>query len=218
MPGMDKRLGDQYAELFQVAENFFPAASTLMMNLAYTTFSADNGTHMWADTRKTGDPLPGIICEACGMRRDWNAVNPKYKPPRSYYDVSRCFDGDYLISPKLREYLESQNLPGLRFVPLPSSERFYILQTELVLKLEKSPKIRMEEFCGVCNQYKSVWGTDEIRLMDIHSPVPKGIYFTDLRIGYYPQMGPKLIVGIETWEGMVAQRFKGLGGGKPITH
>jgi hypothetical protein len=186
------------------------------MILAYIAWPPDDGTHMWADPKTRGTPPPGVICEVCDQRIDYNAVNPNYKAPRSYYDLSRAFDGDFLVSPKLRSYLEDQALSGLRFVDIPSSRRYFILQCANVLELVRPATLELEEYCGACGQYKSVAGIMQEEIEGVRQPIREGIYFSDLKVGYGPQMGPELIVGVDTWHGMVARKFKGLGNGKPI--
>jgi ribosomal protein L33 len=188
------------------------------MIIAYIAWPLDNDTAMWAHTKKTGEPPPGVVCSACKVRTDWEAINPRYTPPRSYYDLSRCYDGDILVSPRLREYLERQQLPGLKFVELPASRRYFVLQCENVLKLARPSTLRMEEYCPVCKQHRSVWGIKSGQLAGVDEPIRHGLYFSDSRVGYYPQMGPELIVGVETWQGMVKERFKGLANGKPVIH
>ncbi len=186
--------------------------------MGYTVWAPDNGTHMWADPKTRGTPPPGVLCDACGQRIDYHAINPNYKPPRSYYDLCRAYDGDLFVSPRLREWLEAQSLEGLRFVELPKSERYFVLQTTNILKVVRSASYRWEEPCSVCRQFKSVWGTPAggDRYEDVIEPLHRGVYSSDVKFGYGPQMGPLLIVGIETWQNMLAQNFKGLNGGKPI--
>jgi hypothetical protein len=190
------------------------------MIVAYIAWPPDNNTYMWADPKTRGNPPPGIICPTCGMRTDWNVINPNYRPPRSYYDLSRAYDGDILVSPRLRQYLEEQQVPGLCFVQIPASRRYFILQCTDVLRLVRPATLHLEEYCAACKQYKSVWGTqpETARFEGVNAPIRSGMYFTDLRVGYFPQMGPLLIVGVDTWRGMAAQGFKGLGNGKPIVN
>ncbi len=186
--------------------------------MGYTVWAPDNGTHMWADPKTRGTPPPGVLCDACGQRIDYHAINPNYKPPRSYYDLCRAYDGDLFVSPRLREWLEAQSLEGLRFVELPKSERYFVLQTTNILTYIPAPTTKREEFCAVCRQHKSVWGNqpETARYENVPDPIQRGIYFSDIKVGYGPQMGPLLIVGIDTWQNMLAQNFKGLNGGKPI--
>lgn len=190
------------------------------MTLAYTAWPADNHTHMWADPKTRGNPPPGVICPVCDMRMDRTAINPKYEPPRSYYDLSRAFDGDILVSPRLKEFLERQELTGLRFVEIPSSRRCFILQCTIGLVYIRPPTARMEEYCPACKQHKSIWGNKPecAHFAGVHAPIHEGVFFTDIKAGYYPQMGSLLIVGVDTWRSMVEQGFKGLSNGAAITN
>ena len=188
------------------------------MIIAYIAWPPDNDTYMWADPKTRGNPPAGVICETCGQRIDYTAINPNYKPPRSYYDLSRPYDGDFLVSPRLRDYLVGQNLPGLRFCPLARSNRYLILQPQNMLRIARGPSLRFEEYCSACRQYRSVYGIDgeKLHFLDISEPIRFGIFITDLRGGYYPQMDHLLIVGTETWNGMLREKFRGMGNGKPI--
>lgn len=190
------------------------------MIIAYIAWPPDNGTYMWADPKTRGNPPPGVLCEKCGQRIDYGAVNPKYKPPRNYYDLSNTFDGDFLVSPPLRCYLQEQKLLGITFSEIRSSRRYFILNCMNVLRLIRPATSRLEEYCAVCKQYRSVWGNnpETAHYEGVHGPIHEGIFISDLRVGYYPQMGPMLIVGIDTWRGMLAKKFKGLGNGEAITN
>jgi hypothetical protein len=188
------------------------------MIIGYIAWPPDNDTYMWADPKTRGGPPEGVLCAACEQRIDYEAINPRYKPPRSYYDLSRCYDGDVLVSPPLRTHLEQRGIEGVGFDAIPSSRRYFILRCARVLRLIPTPATKREEFCEVCKQYRSVWGaTPEGPYFEgVAAPIQEGAFFSDIRVGYYPQMGPLLIFGVDTWRSMVAGRFKGLGNGKPI--
>lgn len=188
------------------------------MIIGYNAWPAENKTHMWADPKIRGTPPAGVLCDACGQRIDYHAINPHYKPPRTYYDLCRTYDGDFLISVQLQDWLKAQTLSGLTFGTLKSSERYVVLQSSNILRVVRSVAYKFEEYCSVCQQHKSVWGspTGGDRFQGINEPLQRGIYFSDIRFGYGPQMGPLMVVGVETWAGMLAQKFKGLNAGKPI--
>jgi hypothetical protein len=190
------------------------------VKIAYVAWPPDNDTYMWAHTKKTGVPPPGILCDVCSQRVDYDAVNPRYKPPRRYYDLSSCYDGDYLVSPRLREHLERSGLVGISFKEIPSSSSYFILRCSNVLRIKKTSSLHLDEFCNACAQYRSVWGSEpeESGFERVSEPIRVGIYLSDLRVGYYPQMGPLLIVGLDTWEALLSMGFKGLKNGKPIIH
>ena len=186
------------------------------MIIAYKASPPENCGHMWADPKTRGTPPPGVTCPACDQRIDYTAINPNYKPPRSYYDLCATYDGDFLVSARLRDYLERRNLTGVAFLALPSSRRYFVLQCINLLELVRPPTFRMEEYCEVCKQYKSVYGINlisdpvRIRFENINSSIREGIYLSDLKMGYGPSKGPLLFVGVETWQGMVNERFKGI--------
>jgi hypothetical protein len=170
---------------------------------------------MWANKKTRGNPSPGVLCPACDQRIDYFAVNPNYKPPSSKTDLCRCYDGDFLVSPLLREFLASLNLTGISFQDIPKSRRYYVLKCTNILELIPPLTLQKEEHCSHCNQYKSVWGLktldEPIRLAfkGVVAPIREGIYLTDLRAGYGPLFGPLLVFGVETWEKIKAQKFKG---------
>jgi hypothetical protein len=190
---------------------------SVQMIIAYVAWPPDNGTYMWADTNKTGVPPPGILCDACGQRIDYQTINPNYRPPRSYYDLSRTYDGDFLVSPRLREHWEQRPVSGITFVDIPSSRRYFVLRCTMVLKLARPESLRFEEYCSFCRQYRSVWGLKSEKLEGIDVPIEHGVFTSDLRVGYYPQFGPELIIGVRTWEEMIGLKVKGLANGQPIT-
>ncbi len=191
------------------------------MIIGFLAWPPDNGTYMWAsDDEARVNPPKGVICGVCGQRIDYTAVNPKYAPPRSYYDLSRCYDGDVLVSPKLRTYLEECRLQDIKFVNLASCQRYFVLQCERVLKFIPPATAKREEYCAACKQYRSVWGNvpERAQFEGVDRPMQEGLFFTDLKVGYYPQMGPLLIAGVRTWQELLAQKFKGFGNGKPIVN
>jgi hypothetical protein len=184
----------------------------------YIAWPPDNGTYMWADFRRTGTPPPGILCEVCGQRINFDLVNPNYTPPRSYYDLSSCYDGDYLVSPRLRDFLIGSGLLGLHFGTIPKSCRYLVLRCSNVLTYVRGPGVHEEEYCERCRTYRSVWGSGPKgdRFEGIDEPIEVGIYISNMHFGYYPQKGPLLVVGRNTWKEMVKQGFKGLSNGKPV--
>ena len=186
------------------------------MIIAYVAWPPDNGTYMWADPKTQGQPPPGVICQTCHQRIDYDAINLNYKPPRSYYDLCRTYDGSFLVSPRLRQFLEQRKLPCVSFGEIPSSHRYFVLHCANILRLVRPPTLRTEEYCEKCEQYRSVYGIKREQLQDVREPIREGIFFSDLRVGYFPQMGPELIVGMETWNSMLALKLKGLGNGEPI--
>jgi hypothetical protein len=181
----------------------------------------DAKTTMWSSRRQYGEPPPGIFCPACGRRIDYTTMNPRFKAPRSYFDLMRTYDGDYLVSPKLREYLE-QTLPaGLTFLPIPSTRRFFALINANVVAMDPLPRLKKEQFCEVCREYRSVFSgftfdNDHdlylFGLKGIPTPVRRGLYVTDLRFGEDSRMWQPLVVGLDTWAELKAQGFKGIDG------
>jgi hypothetical protein len=181
----------------------------------------DAKTTMWSSRRQYGEPPPGIFCPACGGRIDFTTMNPRFKAPRSYFDLMATYDGDYLVSPKLREYLE-QTLPaGLTFLPIPSTRRFFALINANVVAMDPLPRLKKEKFCEVCQEYRSVFGGFTIDrkndlylfgLKGIQEPIRRGLYVTDLRFGEDSRMEQCWVVGLDTWAELKAQGFKGIDG------
>lgn len=188
------------------------------MIIGYLAWPPDNGTYMWADPKIRGTPPPGVVCGVCEQRIDYGAVNPNYRPPKSHYDLCRTFDGTDLVSQRLRDYLELQRLANVTFEPLQTTDRYFVLRCSNILRLIRPPTSRSEEYCMTCGQYRSVWGNqpETARYEGVEKPLQKGLYVTDVRVGYYPVMGPLLVVGVETWEGMNLEKFKGLRNGQAI--
>src|SRR5687768_11880674 len=121
------------------------------MIMGYIAWPPDNHTYMWADK----DDIPaGIICPYCTQRLDFSLVNPNYRPPRSYYDLSSCYDGDYLVSPGLRDFWMGRGLVGLSFKEIPKSSRYFVLQCSNVLKYTPGSGLHLEERCPHCAQYR----------------------------------------------------------------
>lgn len=186
------------------------------MIVAYIAWPPDNGTYMWADPKTRGTPPPGVSCEVCGQRIDYDAVNPNYKSPRSHYDLCRTYDGSFLVSASLFEYFQKQNLQGVSFSEIPHSKRYFVLHCKNFLKLVRPPTFRMKEFCERCQQFRSVYGISRGQFQDVVEPIRKGLFCSDVPIGYWPQMGHELIVGVDTWKCMLEQGFKGLKNGEAV--
>lgn len=108
---------------------------------------------------------------------------------------------------------------GLAFKEIPKSTRYYVLRCSNILKYIPGPNLHQEEHCGDCKQYKSVWGSEPEgdRFEGVGDAITNGVYVSDIHVGYYPQKGPLLIIGTETWNDMVKEGFKGLKNAQPIT-
>ena len=188
------------------------------MIVAFEASVPSTNNHMWADKKIRGTPSPSIICPVCGQRIDYYAINPNYLPPRSYNDLSRCFDGDFLVSPRFRDFIESQGLTGIGFQQIQRSRRYFVLKCTNILELVPPDTLHKKEFCEHCKQYKSVWGLNTIDepvklfFRGVSAPIPQGIYLTDLKAGYGPLFGPLLLFGVDTWQSILSQKFKGIYG------
>lgn len=186
------------------------------MIIAYKSCQPDNGTHMWASKKTRGAPPPGTICPLCNQRIDYFAINPNYMPPNSKNDLSRCLDGDFLVSPLLKEFLESMNLTGISFQQIKRSKRYFVLKCLNELQLIPPSTLVMSKYCEACKQYQSVGGINWIDepikfwFRGVCAPIRDGIYLTDLKTGGGPFLfGSDLIFGVDTWEKIKAQKFKG---------
>jgi hypothetical protein len=191
--------------------------------IAFKASPPDSKSHMWADPRTRGIPPAGVICDACGQRIDYKAINPEFRPKVRNHDLMNVYDGDYLVSTRLRDYLRSQQIPGISFEEVPKVRGLFVLQSDNILKLHPPATLRMEEFCSVCGQYKSVYGLPltgkivPLRFEGVNSPLERGIFITDLIAGYGPLMGPLLVFGVETWADLVRCSFRGIHG-RPIVN
>jgi hypothetical protein len=181
------------------------------MKLAFVLSPPENGTYMWPDRRNAP---PGIICSACTQRIDYDQINPNYKLPKKRYDISTIYDGGVLVSKRFRAFMEAHVASGLEFKVLPRTNGYFLMECKNVKRVIPPRTIHFDEWCAYCKQYRSVWGIErsQLKYEGLEEPYEKGVFYSDLRTGYYPNMGRLINFGIHTWEDAVHEKFSGLYG------
>ncbi|MDR3707838.1 MAG: hypothetical protein P4L33_06040 [Capsulimonadaceae bacterium] len=176
-----------------------------------------NDTDMW----KNDDPrLPK--CPRCGIRTEFFATNPDYKPKKRYKpdyapelainektSLSATYDGQTIASRAFRDWCAKQGYSGLEFRELPvDPSHFHFLVNNVVPFDPETAHSRFENYCPECKNFNAV--AVGFYILKVSSPLSDGIYRTDMLFAGGKEKHPLFIVGAETKAKMLAAKMKGL--------
>jgi len=150
-------------------------------------------------------------CPTCGRKTDPDYVNPKFKAKRRSWDISATYDGYLLVSRRFREFCEKQGWAGMTFVPLPADNDFFVLRVSNVLPFDaQRRKTRFEDPCPTCGAFYNVIGATPVYLRGVTEPIRQGFFRSDLEFASGPEQHPLTLVGIDTADTLLKQRFRKL--------
>jgi len=140
-------------------------------------------------------------CSKCGSIINRNeaidASISTFKIKKKNYNLSSCYDGPLIASEKFVNIYVKHKLNGLKFVRLPKSEGFYLVQYlfELPYDYLYNPDIYLNKQCDQCNQWKEVSVVRPIKIMDQCEKVMREstFYRTDLECGEKIMRSPLLL-------------------------
>lgn len=151
-----------------------------------------------------------LKCPECGCLLD-----PYYRSLRidfkSKLDFSSTYEGIFIVSKRFKEYIQIEGYQNVIFYPVNEMNNFFYFQTlnnYIKINVEKSGII-IKEKCTACNYPKEIIGGVNIFLYQ-ETPLSDGFYTTDTYWRTHYIYWPELIIGLETYEKLKAQKFKGL--------
>lgn len=156
-------------------------------------------------------------CPACGVPLDPFAHGfPQKKVPKKY-DISDCFEGFVLISPRVKNFLEQHCTSPVEY--FETGGGYFVLRPkwsvfeDLWFEPKESEPWRMtgaEEFCMTCGRHNAFHATARGILKGQREVGEFDLFRTALEYGPKMQKSFSLIVGDGLVAAMKAEKFKGL--------
>ena len=158
-------------------------------------------------------------CSGCGRLLNPKVFNPKFKigKARCYDYLAAMHDGEDIVSLKFKEFCERWNYKNIEFVEIPSEPNWFLFRPKQILEFDSvKAGIKFENFCSVCKRYYDVYGLMKVILKNISHPIEDGFFRTDLEFAWGDKLSPRIIIGINTFEHLKKENFRGLSI-RPIT-
>jgi hypothetical protein len=176
------------------------------MTIGYTLIGSDNDTFMYDGVEHTNPEK----CIKCGHLLDFDYHNPYYRLKRKNLDFSHPYDFGNIISLRFKEFCERHRY-NVKFKEFEREPDFYqLIAIDKVEFDHERRKTRFMGFCDQCNNYEEVIGVTPVYLKHISRPLNDGIYRTDLLFGSGDRKGYMVLIGLDTYEKMKQEKFKGL--------
>ncbi len=161
----------------------------------------------------SGKPHSGLRrCATCGhLLAKWDETLTGLRIKKRRYDISCTYDGIDVVSHRFKEVCETNNLTGLKFIPLPDDPDFFQIQaTEIVPFDAERRGTRFEKQCPTCGHFESVVGATPVCLKDGAKIPEKGFVRTDLEFATDDEKSPLLLCGQHAGDILNAAKLKGL--------
>ena len=176
------------------------------MSVAFVMWSRDNDSGLFLSDDPDIDRCPG-----CGFVRNREYIPPKFRLRKKLYDLSCTYDHIDIASQRFRDFCLHQGIEGLEFIPLPNNETYYIVRAKSILLADQERmNLELLDFCMECNRYACISGALPMYLKGVTSPLPTGIYATDMTFGSWDEREPLLIVSPDVKEMIKEHKFKGM--------
>ena len=161
----------------------------------------------------SGTPRSGVRrCTNCGeLLAKWDEPLTGLRIKKRRYDISCTYDGVTVVSHRFKDVYETNNLTGLKFIPLPDDPDFFQIQATDIVPFDANRRgTRFEKQCSVCGHYKSVVGATPVYLKDGSSIPDKGFVRTDLEFASDDEKSPLFLCGQTAGGILNAAKLKGL--------
>lgn len=176
------------------------------MIIGYDISCEDNDSQMFP----SGDPN-WPRCSKCGYTTDFDYISPLFKLGKQLYDISSTYDNKTIVSLKFKEFCLRNKYRGVGFKELPNDPGFFKLEVNNMVKFDaEKAKLRYYKYCDECHSYESVTPGIPIFLKGISKPLGDGFYATDVHFASGNEKGPLFIIGVETYEKMKKEKFRGI--------
>jgi hypothetical protein len=176
------------------------------MIVGYILTGNDNGSCFFDKSDKS---LP--ICKKCGYVTDFDYISPNIKLKVIKYDISSTYDNRTIVSNKFKIFCDDNKFTGVLFHELPKNPEFYKMTISNIIKVDTDKSnLRYYKFCDECGNYESVTPAIPVYLKEVKVPLLDGFYATDIHFASGNEKCPLKIVGVNTYEIMRKQNFKGI--------
>lgn len=154
-------------------------------------------------------PMKGIHCPECYSPLDHEMISTRVSV-RGRSDVFFA-DRHVLVTERFREFCLRNGYDDVEFPCVDKRRPLFELRPTRILDVdvERSEPI-ICEFCMRCGNFQCYLYGRGLYLRDVTKPLPDGFYRTDLIFGCRAGKHPMIIIGPETREKIVAQRFSRL--------
>lgn len=136
-----------------------------------------------------------------------NKINPDLAI-KSKKNLFYIYEGFIIISERFKEFCERERYRGIEFIYLPGSPEFYWLKVNNIIEYDTDR--RGTEFLNYneeCKGYEEIIGASPACLKN-NSPLPDGIFRSDICFGSYAAKSPLYYVGAETKNKLKEAGFK----------
>lgn len=151
-----------------------------------------------------------LKCPKCGCLLDpyYRSLHIDFK---SKFDFSATYEGVFIVSRRFKEFIQSSEYKNLIFFPVNErNDFFYFHVKNNVIQIdEKKTGIKYDKKCKTCNYPRNIYGGAEIFIKQTE-PLPDGFYTSDLFWRTHYIFRPEILIGLETYEKLKVQKFKGL--------
>jgi len=151
-----------------------------------------------------------LRCPECGCLLD-----PYYRSLRidfkSKFDFSTTYDNVDIVSKRFKDFIQLEDYRNVVFFPVNENNEFFyfhILNNPVQVNVEKSG-IKYKEKCNTCLYPKEIIGGFDI-FLNQEEPLLDCFYTSDVYWRTHNMFGYRIFIGIETYNKLHAQKFKGL--------
>lgn len=154
--------------------------------------------------------LHNLFCAKCESKRTRNHINRSFIPERKTLDISETLDGFVIASRRCKEVFNRLGVQGVTFHSLPATPNFFLFEVDPIIEFDTARRgTRKEEMCSECGECKTVVGLTPVALKYYTTPIPDGIYRTDVEFGSGHEKGPALILGVPLGDKLRAAGLRG---------
>lgn len=151
-----------------------------------------------------------LKCPECG-----SLLDPYYRSLRidfkSNFDFSSTYKGVFINSWRFKDYIQSQGYDNVIFFPVNEKNDFFyfhVLNNVVKVDIAKSG-IMYKAKCNTCNYPKDIYGGFETFIKQ-EEPLSDGFYTTDVYWRTHYCYRPRILIGLDTYQKLKEQKFKGL--------
>lgn len=145
--------------------------------IGYRLSIPDNDTYMCEDDSNLDK------CPVCGYRIENYPHNPQWRCNNPKTDISATYDGQWVVSKKMRSILVQECPFDVDFIGFESTLQYFHLIPKRIIAFDfVRRKTRFEKQCEACGRYESVVGAKPAFLVE-HTILSHGFYGSDLFFG-----------------------------------
>jgi hypothetical protein len=178
------------------------------MIIAYSVYGQDNDSYIDSQKKR---------CKVCGAKIEFD-INTNITLNNTTYDMSYTLDGYMIVSKRIKDFCEKENLKNIEFHCLDNFSDFFCLKVTKVLNFDfEKRKTRFLNKCDSCGTYEEVIGATPAFLLLNNKEIKNGIYRTDIEFGHKSSRHPLIIFGTNTYKKLLILKVRGLDGDKIVS-